>query len=256
MSATRIRPASVRRIPRGRRSNNSAPYSASSLRIWRFTADGDTLSCTAARRIDPTLATRLSQEAGEIRGMSAPSRRPDDRLQRSDEAIQFFFSVVDVNRGAHDVQQAAALEIEARGELRGDRDVDRLLAQLGLQLVVVRGRDGEGHDGSLDLAEVGEGDALHGRETGAQAVGQFAQPRPDRLHTELGGLGGGDLQPDGAAEVALPVVEAPRVVAHSVGVVVGPLGGVVVEQQWLDVARRRALGVQEARAWGARDALE
>ena len=72
MSATRIRPASVRLSPRGSRSNKSAPYSASSLRIWRFTAEGDTLSCTAARRIEPTLATRLSQEAaGEIRGMTS-----------------------------------------------------------------------------------------------------------------------------------------------------------------------------------------
>src|SRR5215216_151002 len=159
MSATRIRPASVRRRPRGSRSNKAAPYSASSLRIWRLTADGDTLSCTAARRIDPTLATKLSQEAaGEISGMGYKSRRRrirprpwspallEDCLQRSHEAIQFFFGVVDVDRGAHDVQQAAALEIEARGELRGDGDVDRLLAQPGLELVVVLGRDGEGDD--------------------------------------------------------------------------------------------------------------
>src|SRR5215211_5009330 len=263
ISVTRMRPASVRRSPRGRRSNKSAPYSASSLRIWRFTADGDTLSCTAARRIDPTLATRLSHEAaGEIRGMSYKSRRCrikprpwspsvlENCLQRSHEAIQFLFGVVDMDRGAHDVQQAASLEVEARGELRGDRDVDRLLAQLGFQLVMVFAGDGEGHDGALDLAEIGQGDSLHGREPRAQAIGQFAQPRPDRLHAELVGLVGGDLQADDAGEVALPVLEAPRVVAHRVGVVVGPLGGMVVEQQRLDMARRRALGVKEARATG------
>ena len=77
MSATRIRPASVRLSPRGSRSNKAAPYSASSLRIWRFTADGETLSCTAARRIDPTLATKLSQEAaGEISGMGYHADSP------------------------------------------------------------------------------------------------------------------------------------------------------------------------------------
>src|ERR671913_483898 len=53
------------------------------------------------------------------------------RAEGFDEAIQFLFRVVDMHRGTHDIQQAAPLEIEARGELRGDRDVDRLLTQLG-----------------------------------------------------------------------------------------------------------------------------
>ena len=71
--------------------------------------------------------------------------------------------------------------------------------------------DGEGDDGALDLAEVGERDPLQGRQPSAQAVRQFAQPRPDRLDAELVGLVGGDFQADDAGEIAFPVLEAARV---------------------------------------------
>ena len=50
-------PAGVSRTPLPRRSKIGTPISASSLRIWRLTAEEATLSFSAARRIDPTRAT-------------------------------------------------------------------------------------------------------------------------------------------------------------------------------------------------------
>ena len=50
-------PAGVSLTPLPRRSKIGTPISASSLRICRLTAEDATLSCSAARRIDPARAT-------------------------------------------------------------------------------------------------------------------------------------------------------------------------------------------------------
>jgi len=50
-------PAGVGRTPLRLRAKSGVPISASSLRIWRLTAEEAMLRSSAARRIEPSLAT-------------------------------------------------------------------------------------------------------------------------------------------------------------------------------------------------------
>ena len=112
-------------------------------------------SPTEAGRSFATSPTKRPDH-GSAAGSQSPSR------QFRHEPVELFLGVVDVHRGAHHVLQAAALEVEARGELGRHRHVDAFCAQRLLQRVVVGAGDGEGHDRALGDAEVGQGDALAG----------------------------------------------------------------------------------------------
>jgi hypothetical protein len=50
-------PASLRTMPRGRRSNNGTPISCSSLAIWRLIAEPATCSCSEASVMEPACDT-------------------------------------------------------------------------------------------------------------------------------------------------------------------------------------------------------
>jgi hypothetical protein len=56
-AAIMISPAAVSRSPVGSRSNSGMPRSASTFRICRSIAEAETLSSSAARRIEPRRPT-------------------------------------------------------------------------------------------------------------------------------------------------------------------------------------------------------
>src|SRR6202000_2806096 len=91
---------------------------------------------------------------------------------------------------------------------------------------------------------------FHLRKTRAQAVGQFSEACPDRVHSELVGLVDRLLEAQDAGEIALPVLEAQRLLEGLVFVVASPFRGVVVEEDRLDAGRRLLPRVEEAGAAG------
>src|SRR4029453_17119536 len=92
-------------------------------------------------------------------------------VKRPTESLDFILGIEIVNRGADDLRQPAAAEVELGRRLARDRDADVGGAQAGLDVVRLLALLGEGDDAGTHAAEVLDLDARQLRQARTQPIG-------------------------------------------------------------------------------------
>src|SRR5262245_5426323 len=164
------------------------------------------------------------------RWMWPATSHPDGRSLPSngaDEALHLGLVIVVVHAGSDERVRAARGRIEPRQAGLVDVDVKgtQPVARLGRRFAVLEKRD----DPAQLHATIVDAQAGSLHELSTQQRPQCLDAGLDRVDAHSQRVTGGHAQADLARDESLPILEAARIVAYDVGVVVGPGRGVEIE---------------------------